>query len=224
MNLTDREKKIAARLVLTGMDERRRVNYLVADDVVEALSKVRGIESVGVSDGFNDETTFTVSVDLEVTRRDAQRKHSGYTAPAEFAIPLRSVGSIVKRALNSIKVNAEVDGRGAVVQPVLDTKVFVPRMKAWRDDYGETHKVYTNNLVTFDVYMQWSWKGTASRRTAQDRTFNVDVRMETSDIQTFTVNARDARQAEKEALREAKSTRWSPGRPQFFVENTDEVT
>ena len=42
----------------------KSLNYRVADMVMEEIGRIKGVDGVGRSDGFNGETTFTLTVHL----------------------------------------------------------------------------------------------------------------------------------------------------------------
>ena len=113
-------------------------NYKVIEDVVDELSKVKGIASAGASDGFNDETTFTISLELVVTSHEFGRVEY----PSEFMMPLRKLKGAVKRALSNV---------GGDLKPVLDGKIDVPRKKTWVDEFGNRKSAYEHNRVYFNV-------------------------------------------------------------------------
>jgi len=142
---------------LLAMDAKKRANYDLSYEIVADFKKISGIDGVGVSDGFNDDTNFSVQLELTAVKTDNISKNSPRYVPSEFSIPLRSIGRIVKKQLAGIKMSVVIDGRKATVRPILDSKIYVPIGKAWRDDYGNTHRVYEDSQVSFHVYMKWEY-------------------------------------------------------------------
>jgi len=150
-----RELVKLAKALVSVKGDRRTANYEMAQSIIDKFSSVRGIESSGASDGFNDETTFTITLELVVTNHEAAGRTRGIGSPSEFAIPLRKLGSIVKSTLAGLKTTETVDGEKMTLIPVLDSKIFVPRKKSYKDEFGNRISYYDGNRVNFDVYMTW---------------------------------------------------------------------
>lgn len=134
--------------------ESKQLNYRVADMVMDEIDKIAGVESVGRSDGFNDETTFTIIVEPKPAKKDWARRNSGGQLISEFEVPLRKLASEIKRALKMVKMPVIVKGEKSDKTPILDSKISGPRRTSWKDEYGERHRVYQEPAnVRFDIYI-----------------------------------------------------------------------
>jgi hypothetical protein len=122
--------------------------------VVDELSKIRGVSNVGRSDGYNDETTFSIDVFPEVAKKDWGSSSAGGQSASEFVIPLRQLAGEIKRVLARVKMPVKVKGEAMSKMPVLDSKIVGPRKKSWKDEFGNRHSVYVQPLkVNFEVYI-----------------------------------------------------------------------
>jgi len=148
-------------------EELIKANYEMAHKVVDALKDIRGIESVGMSDGFNDETTFSITLDLEAAKTAPARRNSPFSAPSEFVLPLQKIKGLVKQALSRLSAQLETEGWSGILRPVAD-KVSVPRPKYYNDEFGDMVKVFPISYAQFHVYMDWNWTKVASTKIAKE--------------------------------------------------------
>ena len=130
--------------------ESRRLNYSVAEEVMNAMANVNGIDDAGMSDGFNDEMYFTISIGLERVSSEFRRRTSPGEGASEFVIPLRKIRGVIKNVLKRISLPVTIEGKPYSKVPEV-TDFSTPKKTSWKDEWGNRTSVYDSSEVHFDI-------------------------------------------------------------------------
>lgn len=122
-------------------------NYDIAEELSNEFSKINGVSSCGISDGFNEHDSsmmFTFMIDLKVIEKESSGKTRPYNVPAKFSKDL----NFYKKEITEIITKNNKDK----VKLEIVSKIYLPKLKSWIDkEFNEKHDYYDGDVISFEV-------------------------------------------------------------------------
>jgi len=140
-----------------------RKRYVLVDDLLDDFNRIKGVDSASVSDGFNDESTFTFYIEPEMERFHEETEKNGitkYYRGKRPSVPLKNIRAGIKavvKAFNRRNHSFESNGIEGTIVSKLDGKIESPRRLYKKTDKSytsETYQVTYDNVgrIAFDVF------------------------------------------------------------------------